>query len=78
MRRNPSNSGSRTLRLDVGQVVLPATPGGSPAAGQWQVNVPLTRNIDLPYNSLASADSVTNRAACEFTESRLSPPAYPG
>ena len=34
---------------DVGQVVLPATPGGSPAAREWQVNVPLTRNNDLPY-----------------------------
>ena len=34
---------------EVGQVVLPATPGGSPAAREWQVNVPLTRNNDLPY-----------------------------
>ena len=30
-------------------MVLPATPGGSPAAREWQVNVPLTRNNDLPY-----------------------------
>ena len=30
-------------------MVLPATPGGSPATGEWQVNVPLTRNNDLPY-----------------------------
>ena len=36
-------------RPEVGQVVLPATPGGSPAAREWQVNVPLTRNNDLPY-----------------------------
>ena len=34
---------------EVGQVVLPATPGGSPAAREWQVNVPLTRNDGLPY-----------------------------
>ena len=34
---------------EVGQVVLPATPRGSPAAREWQVNVPLTRNNDLPY-----------------------------
>ena len=33
----------------VGQVVLPATPGGSPAAREWQANVPLARNNDLPY-----------------------------
>jgi len=45
----------------VGQVVLPATPGGSPAAREWQVNVPLTRNNDLPYGFfLAPADSVTD------------------
>ena len=25
------------------------TPGGSPVARGWQVNVPLTRNNDLPY-----------------------------
>ena len=30
-------------------MVLPATPGGSPAAREWQVNVPLTWNNDLPY-----------------------------
>ena len=30
-------------------MVLPATPGGSPAARERQVNVPLTRNNDLPY-----------------------------
>ena len=34
---------------EVGQVVLPATPGGSPAAREGQANVPLTRNNDLPY-----------------------------
>ena len=34
---------------EVGQVVLPATPGGSPAARKRQVNIPLTRNNDLPY-----------------------------
>ena len=39
---------------DVGQVVLPATPGGSPAAREWQVNVPLTRNNDLPYGFLGA------------------------
>ena len=33
-------------------MVLPATPGGSPAAREWQVNVPLTRNNDLPYGFL--------------------------
>ena len=44
-------------------MVLPATPGGSPAAREWQVNVPLTRDNDLPYGfSLAPADSVTDRA----------------
>ena len=32
--------------------------GGSPAAEERQVNVPLTRNNDLPYVFLASADSV--------------------
>ena len=46
---------------EVGQVVLPATPGGSPAAGEWQVNVPLTRNNDLPYGFFG-ADSVTDPA----------------
>ena len=35
-------------------MVLPATPGGSPAAREWQVNVPLTRNNDLPYGSLGA------------------------
>ena len=30
-------------------MVFPATPGGSPATGEWQVNVPLTRTNDLPY-----------------------------
>ena len=30
-------------------MVLPATPGGSPAPRERQVNVPLTRNNDLPY-----------------------------
>ena len=30
-------------------MVLPDTPGGSPAARKWQVNGPLTRNNDLPY-----------------------------
>ena len=45
---------------EVGHVVLPATPGGSPAAGEWQVNVPPTRNNDLPYGFLAPADSVTD------------------
>ena len=45
---------------EVGQVVLPATPGGSPATGEWQVNVPLTRNNDLPYGFLVPADSVTD------------------
>ena len=34
---------------EVGKVVLPARPGGSPAAREWQVNVPLTLNNDLPY-----------------------------
>ena len=34
---------------EVGQVALPATPGGSPAAREWQVNVPLMLNNDLPY-----------------------------
>ena len=41
-------------------MVLPATPGGSPAAGKRQVNIPLTRNNDLPCGFLASADSVTD------------------
>ena len=41
-------------------MVPPATPGGSPAAGEWQVNVPLTRNNDLPYGFWAPADSVTD------------------
>ena len=50
----PLLPGRRGVRDDlggseVGQVVLPATPGGSPAARKWQVNVPLTRNNDLPY-----------------------------
>ena len=44
----------------MGQAVLPATPGGSPAARERQVNVPLTRNNDLPYGFLAPADSVTD------------------
>ena len=43
--------GDNSGRPEVGQVVLPATPGGSPAAGEWQVNVPLTRNNDLPYGT---------------------------
>ena len=30
-------------------MVLPATPGGSPAGREWQVNFPLTRDSDLPY-----------------------------
>ena len=34
---------------EVGQVVLPTTPGGSPATRKRQVNVPLARNNDLPY-----------------------------
>ena len=34
---------------EVGQVVLPAMPRGSPAAPRRQVNVRLTRNNDLPY-----------------------------
>ena len=45
---------------EVGQVVLPATPGGSPATREGQVNVPLTRNNDLPYGFWAPADSVTD------------------
>jgi len=55
---------------EVGQVVPAATPGGSPAARERQVNVPLTRNHDLPYGFLAPADSVTDpvgrvrRVAC--------------
>ena len=54
----PVSGGSRDARVrdnlgvpEVGQVVLPATPGGLPAAREWQVNVPLTRNNDLPYGS---------------------------
>ena len=43
-------------------MVLPAMPGGSPAAGKRQVNVPLARNNDLPYVFLASADSVMHPA----------------
>ena len=39
---------------EVGQVVLPATPGGSPADRKWQVNVPPTRNNDLPYGSFGA------------------------
>ena len=35
---------------EVGQVVLPARPGGSTAIGERQVNVPLARNNDLPYD----------------------------
>ena len=35
-------------------MVLPATPGGSPAARDWQLNVPLTRNNDLPYGFLGA------------------------
>ena len=34
---------------EVEQVVLPATPGGSPATQKRQVNVALARNNDLPY-----------------------------
>ena len=41
-------------------MVLPAPLGGSPAAREWQVNVPLTRNNDLRYGFLAPADSVTD------------------
>ena len=34
-------------------MVLPATPGGSPAAREWQVNVPLTRNAGLwPFSGM--------------------------
>ena len=36
---------------EVGQVVFPAAPGGSPAARECQVNVPLTRNNDPPYSA---------------------------
>ena len=42
---------------EVGQVVLPATPGGSPAAREWKVNVPLTRNNDLPYGFFGARGS---------------------
>ena len=45
-------------RPGVGQVVLPVAPRGSPAAREWQVNIPLTRNNDLPYGFGVSADSV--------------------
>ena len=55
-------SGDNLGGPEVGQVVLPATPGGSPAAREWQVNVPLTRNNDLPYGFGAPADSVTDPA----------------
>ena len=47
---------------EVGQVVLPATPGGSPAAREWQVNVPMARNNDLPHGFLAPAGFVTGPA----------------
>ena len=58
---DPSRGGRGNLGgPEVGQVVLPATPGGSPATGEWQVNVPLTRNNDLPYGFLVPADSVTD------------------
>ena len=35
-------------------MVPPATPGGSPAAREWHVNVPLKRNNDLPYRPLGA------------------------
>jgi len=35
--------------LHVGQVVLPAMRGGSPALPNRQVNAPLRRSNDLPY-----------------------------
>ena len=44
-------------------MVLPATPRGSPAAREGQVNVPLTQNNDLPYGFWAPADSVTDPPA---------------
>jgi len=34
---------------NVGQVVLPALPGGSLATAQRRVNLPLSRNNDPPY-----------------------------
>ena len=64
-RNAPDATGAHPLRdnlgdPEVGQVILPATPGGSPATGEWQVNVPLTRNNDLPYGFLVPADSFTD------------------
>ena len=44
---------------EVGQVVLPAPPGGSPASQHMQVNALLTRSNDLPY-VFVSADLVTD------------------
>ena len=51
-------------------MVLPATPGGSPAAGEWQVNVPLTRNNDLPYGLLP-----TTCPTASFWRLALRPPS---
>jgi len=58
---------------DVGQVVLPALPGGSPATPGGQVNVPLARNNDLPYGSFAFAESVTDPAERTTPRGRRSP-----
>jgi len=44
-------------------VVLPAAPGGLPAAREWQVNVPLMRNNDLPDGFLSPGDSGTDPVA---------------
>jgi len=51
---------SHRVRDRVGQVVLPATPGGSPAGAPRQVNVSLTRNNDRPYISAAGASEQTH------------------
>ena len=43
---------------EVGQVVLPALPGGSPASLDRQVNAPLTRSNDLPYLPLTRSNDL--------------------
>ena len=80
----PGRVGDNLGGPEVGQVLLPATPGGSPATREWQVSVPLTRNDDLPYGFLAPADSVTDPArpgaskTRRHRHNRQSSPGSPG